>query len=118
MAGILFSGVVGPSAVQTESITLPQVYHGVGLAVLSSFSATSATTGVQVEAAFSLDGGATFGDFEAVTTTDPQASSASPVKSQKNVTVEVPFGTTDVQFRLTNLDDTNAANVTASYVVA
>lgn len=118
MAQTVFSGVIGASAVQTENVTLPETYNGVGLAVSSSFNASAAQTGVQVDAAFSLDGGASFGDFETVTTTEPQASSASPAKSQKNVTVQIPFGTTDVQFRLTNLDGTNAANVTASYVVA
>lgn len=111
MAVLLYSGPLAAGATSTvTAVKLPAVTKGVAVSVSSTYAATSATTGVQLQAASSIDGGLSFSDFAPVITTTPSGT----ISSEKVGEVTIA-GADEVQFRLVNLDATNAATAVISY---
>jgi hypothetical protein len=112
MAVSLFGGNIAAGGNQEPAVTkLPTKCNGINVMVKSTYAATAATTGVKLQYATSIDQGATFSDFQDAVTTAPSGTTP----SQKLANIVVP-GVSQVQFKLVNLDGTNAATIAATYI--
>jgi hypothetical protein len=119
MAVQVFSGTVTNGTPQSGLVqALPAESKSLGVAVLSQYSATAATTGVQLQVGASIDGGATFSDYAIIATTAPTPSSGSPVQSEVYASLDTYKGATHLQFKLVNLDASNIATVTLTFRAA
>jgi hypothetical protein len=116
----LFNGALanGASQVVTPALGLPAESKALAVSVLSAYSATAGTTGVQLQVGASLDGGATFSDYATVATTAPTPSSGVAVQSEVYASLDAYKGATHLQFKLVNLDGTNNATVTLTFRAA
>ena len=112
----VYSGTVDTNATLNGLVQpLPAEYKSLGVAVLSQYDATAATTGIKLLVGVSIDGGATFSDYAEVVTTAPTPSSGSPVTSEVYASLDAYRDATHLQFALVNLDGTNSATVTLTF---